>query len=193
MIKSLSKVIDFQDKQRASFLSGLSKRLSDVRAQTDDLAGKNMEKRSAIEKTKKRLSQVLKKNAILRKKLRRIRDEKEGGTQRPRQDSGIFSSSNDQPFPLQSHGGNRRHDPRPNLFSTPKKQDPEDTYGVDDGGFLQLKTPGAFQGGKEDQPSLRNPAKKKSDVRDMIRKKKANQPPGFFSPTRFDYDSDSDN
>ena len=187
MIKSLSKVIDFQDKQRASFLSGLSKRLSDVRAQTDDLAGKNMEKRSAIEKTKKRLSQVLKKNAILRKKLRRIRDEKEGGTKRPRQDSGIFSSSNDQPFPLQSHGGNRRYDPKPNFFSTPKKQDPEDTYGVDDGGFLQLKTPGAFQGGMEDQPSLHNPAKKKSDVRDRIRKRKANQLPGFFTPARFDY------
>ena len=43
----------------------------------------------------------------------------------------------------------RSQDQPTDLFSTPKKEQNE-TYGVNDVGFLQLKTPGVFHGDKVD-------------------------------------------
>ena len=48
-----------------------------------------------------------------------------------------------------------------NLFETPNKRQDE-TYGINDGGFLQLKTPGVFYGEKEDKPRIKDPIKKRS-------------------------------
>merc|ERR1719154_1073114 len=47
------------------------------------------------------------------------------------------------------------------FFQTPKKRQDE-TYGVNDGGFLQLKTPGVFHGEKDDRPRVKDPVKKRS-------------------------------
>ena len=191
LIKPISKILDFQEKQKRSFLLNQTKRLSLLDAKYKEFLRMKEERMTAIEKARARLAQLHR--AIDEKKaLLRIRDPR--GWSSEDRDRPEFQSSY-QIFPSECQNVDQHRD----IFSTPRKNQDE-TYGVNDGGFLQLKTPGVFHIDRGDLAQMKNPFKKRirtsatshhSNESDGIREKIRHRNklvPGFFSPDYSKYD-----
>ena len=154
LIKPIVKTLDFQEKQKRSFLLGQSKRLAALDAKQREILRQKKERIAAIEKAKLRLAQL---HGDIAKKKEQLRN----GAPRDRNcvDHPRYQSSLCKQFPNEDQD----KDYHQNLFETPNKRQDE-TYGINDGGFLQLKTPGVFYGEKEDRPRVKDPIKKKSKI-----------------------------
>lgn len=192
LIKPISKILDFQEKQKRSWLMAQTKRLSDLDAKYKEFLRRKEERMTAIEKARSRLAQLRRavdeKKALLRNGDQRVWR----STDRPE----TRSSYNNFPNEYQNVDQDR------DLFSTPKKNQDE-TYGVNDGGFLQLKTPGVFHGDRGDLAQMKDPFKKRirtsttshhSNESDGIREKIRHRNklvPGFFTPDYSKYDSNN--
>ena len=194
LLKPVSKMLDFQDKHKRSFLAAMSKRLADLDVKHKDSLRQKEERIVAIKKAKTTLAQ-LRKDIEEKKKLLTYGAPRERNSRdRPGSQSSFYNR-----FPIKRQIQDQPCD----LFSAPKKQQNE-TYGVNDVGFLQLKTPGVFHGDKVDQIKIKDPAKRretsassnnsrfsmeKTPIREKIRQRQRDKVlPSFFSPDYDKYD-----
>ena len=142
------KTYNFQEKQKRNFLAGQTKRLAALDAKHREFLRQKEERIAAIEKSKMRLAQ-LHRDIAEKKEHHRNGDPRQwSGRDRPLSHSSLYN-----PFPNEHQ--------HCDFFQTPKKRQDE-TYGVNEGGFLQLKTPGVFHGEKDDRPRVKDPVKKRS-------------------------------
>ena len=151
LIKPIVKTLDFQEKQKRSFLAGQTKRLAALDAKHKEFLKQKEERITAIEMAKMRLAQ-LQRDIAEKKEHQRNGDPRQwSGRDRPLSHSSLYN-----PFP-------NEHQHCDDFFQTPKKRQDE-TFGVNEGGFLQLKTPtpGVFHGEKDDRPRVKDPVKKRS-------------------------------
>jgi len=193
-IKPISKMIDFQEKNKRRFLAIMTKRLADLDAKHQEFLRQKEERLVAIEKAKARLAQLHReideKKQLIKKGANAPTDW--NNRDRPASQSSLYNLQNI----------SQSQDMVPNFFSTPM-QHHDETYGVNDGGFLQLKTPGVFHGDKDDDHKIKDPAKRrkkasstgsnvsfeKTPLREKIRQKQRDKLlPSFFSPTYDKYD-----
>ena len=194
-LKPVSKMLDFQEKHKRSFLAAMAKRLADLDAKHKDSLRQKEERIVAIKKAKTTLAQLHKDIEEKKKLLRNGAPSDWNSRDRPGSQSSLYNR-----FPNK----HQIQDQPSDFFSTPKKQQNE-TYGVNDVGFLQLKTPGVFHGDKVDQLKIKDPAKRKetsassnnsrysmekTPIREKIRQRQRDRViPSFFSPDYDKYDS----
>ena len=135
-----------------TLVSDADKRLAALDAKQKEILRQKKERIAAIEKAKLRLAQL---HGDIAKKKEQLRN----GAPRDRNcvDHPRYQSSLCKQFPNEDQD----KDYHQNLFETPNKRQDE-TYAINDGGFLQLKTPGVFYGEKEDRPRVKDPIKKKA-------------------------------
>ena len=152
LIKPIIKTLDFQEKQKRSYLLSQSKRLAALDAKQKEILRQKKERIAAIEKAKLKLAQLHGDIAKKKKQLRNGAPRDQNSVDHPRSQLSLCKQ-----FP----NDDQDKDHHPNLFETPKKRQNE-TYGINDGGFLQLKTPGVFYGKKEVTPRIKDPIKKRS-------------------------------
>ena len=176
----------------------MTKRLADLDAKHEEFLRQKEERLLAIEKAKTRLAQLHREIDEKKKLIKKGAPTDWNSRDRPASQSSFYNQ-----FP----NINQSQDMKPNFFSTPMQRHDE-TYAVNDGGFLQLKTPGVFHGDKEDDHKIKDPAKRrkktsstgnnvferpdsldKTPLREKIRQKQRDKLfPSFFSPDYDKYD-----
>ena len=133
LIKPIVKTLDFQEKQKRNFLAGQTKRLAALDAKHREFLRQKEERIAAIEKAKMRLAQLHRDIAEKKEHLKNLNGD-------PREWSGrdypVSQSSLYNQFPNE-HQDKDNH--QCDFFQTPKKRQDE-TYGVNDGGFLHLES-----------------------------------------------------
>ena len=194
LLEPVSKMLDFQEKHKRSFLAAMSKRLADLDAKHRDSLRQKEKRIVAIKKAKTTLAQLHKEIEEKKKLLSYGAARERNSRDRPGSQSSLHNRFPDK---------NQIQDQPSDLFSTPKKNQNE-TYGADEVGFLQLNTPGVFHGDKVDQLKTKDPARRKetsassnsslfsrekTPIREKIRQRQRERDfPGFLLPDYSKYD-----